>query len=85
MCRSAEIFSHRHNLKRKLANLAPITVEEFEQRMQAYIGGPTERNKKKEHLGNKAREKAEKRAAKMQERTQVRRDTHTHWLALPCR
>jgi hypothetical protein len=68
---TARILCGRHNLKRKLANLAPITVEEFEQRMQAYIGGPTEKSKKKEHLGNKAREKAEKRAAKMQGRTQV--------------
>ncbi len=64
-------FFNRHNLKRKLANLAPITVEEFEQRMQTYIGGPAEKNKKKEHLGTKAKEKAEKRAAKMQERNEV--------------
>jgi hypothetical protein len=67
------ILWRRHNLKRKLANLAPITVDEFEQRMQTYIGGPAEKNKKKEHLGTKAREKAEKRAAKKQERNEVRR------------
>ena len=62
-------FGTRHNLKRKVACLAPISKEEFERRVQAYVGEQgNERGKKKEHLGNKAREKAEKREKKMQEK-----------------
>jgi len=58
---------HRHNLKRKLALLAPIGLQEFEQRVAAFAGDTgNDRSKKKEHLGSKARAKAEKRAQKHQ-------------------
>jgi len=53
---------HRHNLKRKVAGLAAIGEQEFMQRVAAYVGEQgTDRHKKKEHLGKKAREKAERR------------------------
>ena len=65
----------RHNLKRKLANLAPISQAEFDERVQAYVGDTSEKGKKKEHLGEKARAKAqvkaEQRAAKENARKQA--------------
>ena len=53
---------HRHNLKRKVAGLAAIGEQDFMLRVAAYVGEQgADRQKKKEHLGKKAREKAEKR------------------------
>ena len=65
---------HRHNLKRKVAELAPLTLEEFQERVAAFLGQSTDdRSKKKEHLGKKAREKAQKRACAQQEREEKQR------------
>jgi hypothetical protein len=46
---------HRHNLKRKVAELAPLTLEEYQERVAAFLGqSGDDRSKKKEHLGRKA-------------------------------
>ena len=64
---------HRHNLKRKVAELAPLSFEEFQERVAAFLGQSSDdRSKKKEHLGKKAREKAEKRAQAAQQREEQR-------------
>jgi pre-60S factor REI1 len=63
---------HRHNLKRKVAQLAPLTLEEFQERVAAFLGQSDDRSKKKEHLGKKARDKQEKRDQVQKEREEKR-------------
>lgn len=65
---------HRHNLKRKVAELAPLTLDEFQERVSAFLGQSDgdDRRKKKEHLGKKALDKQQKREDKEKERDQKR-------------
>ena len=59
---------HRHNLKRKVAELAPLTLQEFQERVTAFLSdGGDARSKKKEHLGKRAQEKQAKREQQMRE------------------
>ena len=65
---------HRHNLKRKVAELAPLNLEEFQERVTAFLGQSSDdRSKKKEHLGKKARDKQEKRDQAVQQREDKRK------------
>jgi len=60
---------HRHNLKRKVAGLAPIDKGVFEERVAAYVSEKDQtRGKKKEHLSQKARDKQEKKEQEKKER-----------------
>jgi pre-60S factor REI1 len=66
---------HRHNLKRKVAELAPLAFDEFEERVAAFLGNQSDvRSKKKEHLGKKARDKAAKREQAAQHREEKQKE-----------